>query len=125
MHPLNPLVGRKVIFAAEDSFLSSYLLSGFRHLGVDVLGPVASADVLLEQARAMEGPSLACIDVNLPGLTPSHLDQLGGLAVQSVMFGVPSSGHALTNALLWPFSAFQMAQELASAVSAAAARKTP
>ena len=107
------LRGRKVLLATEDSFVAAYLSSGLRYWGVEILGPVKTMPDLLELAQEQEQTVLACISVNLPGVDTGLEATLKRRGLHYLLFGVPMTGAAwATAAVLWPFSAFQIAQEL-------------
>ena len=110
---LDALNGRKVLLATEDNFLATYLSFGLRHWGVEVLGPVKNIPDLLRVADEQEQAALACISVNLPGVDSTLEATLKRRALPYLLFGVPLSSTAWTAAtVLWPFSAFQIAEEL-------------
>ena len=105
--------GRTVILACEDEFLCSYLCSGLRQLGINVVASARSLQDVLDLAQAEPQPPLACISVNLPGVSPSLNEQLAEHKIPYVLFGLPWTQAAWTTAaLLWPFSAYQIAQDL-------------
>jgi len=105
--------GRTVILACEDEFLCSYLCSGLRQLGINVIASARSLQDVLDLAQAEPVPPLACISVNLPGVSPSLNEQLTEHGISYLLFGLPWTPAAWTTAaLLWPFSAYQMAHDL-------------
>jgi hypothetical protein len=107
------VVDRTVLLACEDPFLCSYLSGGLRQLGMTVVTSPRSIQDVLDLARAEPVPPLACISVNLPGVTPSLNEQLGEHGIPYVLFGLPWTQTAWTTAaLLWPFSAYQIAHDL-------------
>ena len=110
---LEALRGRKVLLATEDSFVATYLSFGLRHWGVEILGPVQTVPDMLSLADEQDQPVLACISVNLPGVDAGLEATLKQRALPYLLFGVPMSSTAwATAAVLWPFSAFQIAEEL-------------
>ena len=110
---LEALRGRKVLLATDDAFVATYLSAGLRFWGVEVLGPVKTIPDLLALAEAQDGPVLACVSVNLPGVDVALEQSLKQRGLPYLLFGVPMTGTAWdTAAVLWPFSAFQIAQEL-------------
>jgi len=113
--------GRTVILACEDEFLCGYLCSGLRQLGINVVASARSLQDVLDLAQAEPQPPLACISVNLPGVSPSLNEQLAEHKIPYVLFGLPWTQSAWTTAaLLWPFSAYQIAQDLQEALRQAA-----
>ena len=113
MHSFGSLGGRTVILACEDAFLCSYLSSGLRQLGMTVVASARSVQDVLDLAQAEAVPPLACISVNLPGVSASLNEQLAEHKIPYMLFGVPWTPAAwATAALLWPFSAYQIASDL-------------
>ena len=110
---LEALRGRKVLLATEDSFVATYLTFGLRHWGIEVLGPAKTIEDMFRLADDQTSPVLACISVNLPGVDAALEGTLKQRGLPYLLFGVPMSGTAwATAAVLWPFSAFQIAEEL-------------
>lgn len=113
MHSFGIIGDRTVILACEDEFLCRYLSGGLRQLGINVVASARSLQDVLEMAEAQPTPALACISVNLPGVSPSLDVQLKGLGIPYLLFGLPWTPAAwATAALLWPFSAYQMADDI-------------
>ena len=113
MNPFGNIGDRTVILACEDEFLCSYLSGGLRQLGMNVIASARSIQDVLDLAEAQTAPTLACISVNLPGVSPSLNDQLRAQGIPYLLFGLPSTSAAwATTALLWPFSAYQMANDI-------------
>lgn len=116
MQWLGEIGARTVILACEDEFLCSYLSSGLRQLGMNVVASARSVEDVLALAEAEPVPPVACISVNLPGVGPSLIAQLAEQRIPYMLFGLPWTQAAWTTALLWPFSAYQIAQDLQEAV---------
>ena len=113
MHPYGNIGDRTVILACEDEFLCRYLGSGLRQLGMNVIASARSLQDVLDLAEAQPAQMLACISVNLPGVSPSLNEKLGALGIPYLLFGLPWTPAAwATSALLWPFSAYQMANDI-------------
>lgn len=107
---------RTVILACEDEFLCRYLSSGLRQLGMSVVASARSIEDVLALARAETVPPVACISVNLPDVGPPLIAQLVEHRIPYLLFGVPWTPSAWTTALLWPFSAYQLARDLEEAL---------
>ena len=113
MTPLEGLVGRRVLIATDESFVALYLSMSLPQWGLEVVGPLRSADAIVPHVDTTR-PDLACISINLPGLEPSMAQDMRDRDIACLFFGLPMTGAAWTAALdmRWPFSAFQMAYEL-------------
>jgi hypothetical protein len=83
--------------------------------GVEVVGPFRTASELASHIDSDIPPTLALISVNLPGLGDALDRLLADRKVAYLMFGAPMSVSAFDNAtrMLSPFTAFQIADELA------------
>jgi hypothetical protein len=113
MTPLAGLAGRRVLVATDESFVALYLSLSLPQWGLEVVGPLKSAEEIVAQVDSTR-PDLACISINLPGLEPSMEQTMRDRGIACLFFGLPLTGAAWTTALdmRWPFSAFQMAYEL-------------
>lgn len=112
MSPLDLLGRHRILLAAEDNFVATYLSIGLRQWAGEIVGPIRTAAELIAAAETGE-PGVACVSVNLPGLDEETQRRLLKHGMPSFLFGVPQSGSAAATALLWPFSTFQVAQEMA------------
>lgn len=113
MHPFGNVGDRTVILACEDEFLCNYLSGGLRQLGMSVVTSARSLQEVLDLAKAQPVPPLACISVNFPGVSPSLDAQMAEHRIPYMLFGLPWTHAAWTTAaVLWPFSAYQIARDL-------------
>jgi len=113
VHSFGNLGDRTVILACEDEFLCNYLSSGLRQLGLSVIASARSLQDVVDLAQAQPVPPLACISVNLPGVSPSMNAQMAEHGIPFMLFGFPWTPTAwATTALQWPFSAYQIARDL-------------
>jgi DNA-binding NarL/FixJ family response regulator len=113
MTPLEGLAGRRVLIATDESFVALYLSLSLPQWGLEVVGPLRSADAIAGHVDTSR-PDVACISINLPGLEPSMAQTMRDRGIACLFFGLPMTGAAWTAALdmRWPFSGFQMAYEL-------------
>jgi len=113
VHSFGNLGERTVILACEDEFLCTYLSSGLRHFGLNVIASARSLQDVVDLADTQPVPPLACISVNLPGVNPSLNAQMAEHQIPFMLFGLPWTPAAwATAALQWPFSAYQIASDL-------------
>lgn len=114
-----PLQGREVLLATEDGFLSAYVGTAFRMWGIKVGPTVVSAHDLAVRIDTGAMPIAACVSVNLPGLSFEEKHSLSERGIPFILVGIPNPPPALlaSMAMVWPFSAFQLATDLSKLVT--------
>ena len=112
---LGILRGHRLALATEDQFTPLYIGKSMPLWGLEVIGPLRVGAELTSHLESDTPPTLALISVNLPGLDEAIDRLLAGRKVPYLVFGAPMSVSALNNTtrMLSPFTAFQIADELA------------